>query len=161
MVDEANTGPRGLGGWLILPILGLIVSPFTIGLTLVRDILPIFGDGTWEMLTSPSSELYHPLWEPLIWLELAGNVLLITLALVTLWFVFTKSRLAPRMMIAWLVFGALFVAADFVLAERIPMIAEQPADPDSVRDLIRTFVGAAIWIPYLLVSKRVRATFIK
>lgn len=150
---------QGIGGWLILVVIGLVISPIRIALLLAENHVPLFSDGTWEVLTSPSSESYHALWAPLIVFEVVGNLLLILLTLATLCFLFMKSKHTPMIAIIWLVAGAVFVFADYVFAQQIPLIATQPTDPDAVSELVRAVVGTAIWVPYFLVSKRVKATF--
>lgn len=156
---QTTEGPQRLGGWLLLITLGLVISPVRIGLMLAQNHLPMFSNGTWQALTTQASEFYHPLWAPLIWFEIAGNLLIVALGLTALCFLLMKSRHTPKLVISWLVLGLAFVSADFFLAEQIPAIADQPTDPESVKELARSIVGAAIWIPYFLVSKRVRATF--
>ncbi|WP_163938395.1 DUF2569 family protein [Paraferrimonas sp. SM1919] len=32
-------------------------------------------------------------------------------------------------------------------------------DPNTLKEFIRTIISSAIWLPYLIVSKRVKATF--
>lgn len=150
---------HGIGGWLFLVILGLVVSSVRISLMLVQDHAPIFSDGTWQAITSPSSESYHALWAPLITFEIAGNVLVVLLALATLCLMFMKSKYTPAMAITWLLTGLVFVAADAIFAQQIPLIANQPTDPETVKEIVRSVVGAALWVPYFLVSKRVKATF--
>lgn len=160
MVDATNDRKlEGIGGWLLLVVLGLIVSPIRIALMLVQEHAPIFADGTWQVLTSPSSDVYHPLWGPLILLEVGGNLLGILLTLTTLVLLFKKSRYTPAMAIIWYLYALVFVVADFLLARQIPMIAEMPVDTESVREIARTVVAVVIWVPYFLVSKRVKATF--
>ena len=152
---------EGIGGWLILVLIGLVVSPIRIGMHAYQNFAPIFSDGTWEALTSPSSEAYHKLWAPLISFEIAGNIAIILLGLVTLYFFVTKSRHTPRVAIAWLLTGVVFVIGDFFLADLIPLIAAQPTGADTIKEVARSLIGAAIWVPYFLVSKRVKATFVR
>ena len=161
MADGKVEDLRGIRGWLILIVIGLVFSPLRIGLMLQKDFLPLFSDGTWEVLTSPSSEVYHRLWGPLIAFEIVGNLTTITLALFTLYFLFKRSRHTPKIAIAWLLIGLVFVVSDFFFAQMIPAIADQPADPETSREITRSIVGAAIWVPYFLISKRVKATFIE
>ena len=150
--------PKGIGGWLVLVVMGLIVSPLRITYFLATNHWPIFRDGAWQQLTTPGTEVYHELWAPLLIFEVLGNVGSIALGLVTLWFVFQRSRLTPRMAIAWLTWTTAFVVVDYFAADLIPAVAAQ-ADPGGAKEVVRSLVGAAIWIPYFLVSKRVRATF--
>lgn len=160
MDEKDESSPRGIGGWLLLVGLGLIVSPLRIGYFLATTHWPIFQNGSWGLLTTPGSEAYHPLWAPLLVFEIIGNLGSIVLAIATLWLMFRKSRYTPRIAIAWLAWTAAVVVIDFFAADLIPAVAAQ-SDPDSVKELVRSIVGAAIWIPYFLVSKRVKATFIQ
>ena len=149
----------GIGGWLILILLGLLVSPIRIGLVIYQTYVPLFSDGTWEQLTTSSSDAYHPFWAPLITFEIASNLLIILLGLLTLYFFFLKSKHTPRAAIAWLLSSFVFVVVDYFLADAIPFVAAQPADPETIKEVARSTVSAAIWVPYFLVSKRVKATF--
>ena len=151
--------PQGIGGWLLLVVLGLCISPVRIGLLLYQTHLPFFSDGSWDAVTSPSSEIYHPLWAPLIVFEVVGNLALIAFAMITLYFLLTKSRRTPTIAISWFLAALVFVVADFFFADLIPAIADQPTDYESVKEVARAAIRAAIWVPYFLVSKRVKATF--
>lgn len=151
---------EGIKGWLILPLLGLLIAPFRIALLMYRDFWPLFSEGYWSVLTTPGSEEYHPLLAPLLVFEVGGNLLIIVLDLVALWFFFKKSHLAPKIIIAFLIIDVLFVGGDFSLSHVIPGLAPK-SDPESARELARAIVGVVIWIPYFLVSKRVKSTFVR
>jgi hypothetical protein len=151
--------PKGIGGWLILVVIGLIVSPLRSTYFLATNYWPLFRDGVWQQLTTPSTEAYHALWAPLIIFEIVGNLGAIALGLFTLWFLFRRSRRTPRLAIAWLTWMTAFVVIDYFAAELIPAVAAQ-SDTESTKELIRSLVAPAIWVPYFLVSKRVRATFV-
>ena len=152
--------PEGIGGWLILVVLGLVISPIRITMTLFNDLIPIFTSGAWQSLTTSGSPSYHSMWAPLIWFEIIGNVGAVVLAIVTLVFLLKKSKKTPVWAIAWLVWTAFFVTADYFLANLIPAVASQP-DHESLKEMSRSISGALIWIPYFKVSKRVKNTFVK
>lgn len=157
---EVAAGPRGIGGWLILPLLGLILTPFRIGFQTANDVLPALQPATWNALTTPGSKAYHPLWAPAIVFELAANSLLILFSLVLLWLFFRKSRRTPMLMIVWLLAIIAAQAIDLVFVNQIPAVAALP-DTEGIRNLARSAGGAAIWVPYFLVSRRVKNTFIE
>ena len=156
--DKAE--PKGLGGWLILPLIGLIVSPIRMAISLNNDFLPIFQEGYWEVLTTPGSEAYHHLWGPLITFEIVGNLLFIVFALILIFLFFTKAPIFPSLFIIYIIANLLYVVGDFFFANLIPAVASE-SDPGSIKELFRTAVGAAIWIPYFKMSKRVKNTFVK
>ncbi|MGH8601258.1 MAG: DUF2569 domain-containing protein [Gammaproteobacteria bacterium] len=161
MGDLSKPEPVGIGGWLILVVIGLIYSPIQIAYFLMMELWPIFTDGTWSVLTTSGTEAYHPLWAPLLVFEVIGNLGSIALALATLWFMFKRSRRTPAVAIAWLLWTAAFVIADFIGADMIPAVASQQVDPDTVKQLVRSIVSVCIWVPYFMVSKRVKATFVQ
>ena len=154
-----KTEPSGLGGWLILFMLGLIFLPIKLGAFLATAYYPIFSEGYWEILTTPGSDAYHVLWAPILIFEIIGNSAFLMAAIVLLVFFFQKHHRFPKLIIWFLALNVAFVVIDFFVANLIPAVAAEP-DPESNRELIRTIIGAAIWIPYFLKSVRVKNTFV-
>jgi hypothetical protein len=159
MAQSEQKSPKGIGGWLILPLLGLILSPLIKIYMIYEDLWPIFSSDYWEDLTSPTSELYHPLWTRVLIYEVAGNLTIFLLGLAALVSFLKKSRKAPRLVIMWLLLALVFVAADYYFRGYIPG-AVQEYDNILSSELLRAGIPAAIWIPYFLISKRVKATFV-
>ena len=158
MID-INTDPRGIGGWLILPMLGLIIAPIQMGALLAMVYMPIFLDGSWEILTTPGSEAYHHLWAPILVFEILCNVCLLVFSVILLVMFFRKHCKLPCLIIVFYVLNLAFVGIDFFVSDLIPSVAEE-SDPKSVKELIKAITNAAIWIPYFLQSRRVQNTFI-
>ena len=152
--------PRGLGGWLILPAIGLFILPIRLLFSLNNDFLPIFQQGYWEILTTPGSEAYHELWAPLIIFEVIGNIIFVIFDIILIFLFFVKSFRFPVLYIVFLALNLTFVAADLFFANSIPAVAAQN-DAESVMQIVRSIIGAIIWIPYFLVSVRVKNTFVK
>ena len=69
-----HIGPVGIGGWLVLPFLGLVLAPLLVLATLMRDLVPAFDAPTWSALTTPGGPAYHPMWAPYLIVSLAVNV---------------------------------------------------------------------------------------
>jgi len=156
----SEQGPRGLGGWLILVAIGLVIAPLRMTALTVTDLVPIITGGYWSALTDPTSPTYHPLWAPLLILEGVGNTVFSVFAAILLVLFFQRSRRFPGLMVAYLVSSLLFVTADYFVAELIPVVAAQD-DVNSTRELGRAAVASLIWIPYFRRSRRVRNTFVE
>ena len=153
-------GPVGIGGWLLLPLLGLVVTPLRLGWSMVSDLLPVFTEGHWGVVTDPGSAAYHPLFGPYIVFEVVANVGYLALGLAALWFFLRKSARTPRLMIAWYLYGLAAIIIDHLLGQAIPAVASQ-TEPSQTKEMMRGVVGVAIWVPYFLKSVRVQNTFVR
>jgi len=75
-----------------------------------------------------------------------------------LFWLFRRSRRFPKAMIIYFFTVFVLVAADYFLAQTIPVVAAQD-DPESRIAFMRAGIVCAIWVPYFLKSKRVKGTF--
>jgi len=155
--SEPEKSYEGIRGWLIIPLLGLIINPIE-GSLLMYIYWQIFAKGYWSLLTTPGTEMYHAFSAPLLIFALFGSSLIIVLSVVTLWFFLRKSRLLPRLMISLLIFCFLFAWAAFFLADLVPAVAVQSDLPNPN---IGVTIEVLIWVPYFLLSKRVKQTFVR
>lgn len=149
-----------IGGWLILVGIGFIVGPLRILLFTFKDILPAFAPQTWSALTTPGTEAYHPLWAPVLIGELVGNLFFVCLGIILVVLFFQKRKIFPKIAIFYLLANLVFVVGDTIVAGMIPLVAQQD-NSSSMKEIIRSVVGAAVWVPYFIRSKRVKGTFVK
>ena len=150
---------RGLAGWLILVGLGLVLSPIIITFRLVDLYSGVFGSGAWPLLTTPGAVAYNPYWKSLVLGELLANFTLAMASIILMVLFFRRKRQFPMLYVGFVLCGLLFLVVDaFALGLVMP---QQPAfDADTVQNLVRPTLHALIWIPYMFVSRRVRATFV-
>jgi hypothetical protein len=133
-----------IGGWLVLPAIGLILGP-------IINIVNIV--------------IYTGLIEYVINVGFPGNLTINFLAevgmLVFLIYAatrfFGKKANTPTVMIALLIFQ--LVVSGVSLAIHLYAEAEIFVD-DSIEFFLRGLISAGIWIPYFIVSKRVKETFV-
>jgi len=123
-------------------------------------LLPLFTNPTWARLTVPGSAAYHPKWMPLLVFELLVNSMFIVFDVWLLVLFFQKRRLLPPLMVLFMLTTLVFVIADHLVAQQIPLVAQR-GSPEGIVQIIRTFIACALWVPYFLVSKRVKATFVR
>ena len=151
---------EGLGGWLVLVGLGIIVAPLRIIGLLFPIYYEIFSNGSWELLTTPGTDAYNSLWAPIIYGEIAINGALVVAWIFVGYLFFSKKKVFPKWFIGMLLFTLVFIVVD-AFAIKLVLPNEPVFDPDTVKELGRTIIGSLIWVPYMLVSKRVKATFVK
>lgn len=155
-----SDGPQGIGGWLLLPLLGLIVSPFRLGWSLMNDLAPVFTGDTWAALTVPGAQAYHPLWAPYLVFEMLANLGVMLFGLYALWSFLRKSRRTPRLMVTWFALLVVVQLVDHFVGQMIPAVANQTGQGQT-QEVGRSIFAAILWIPYFLKSQRVANTFVR
>jgi hypothetical protein len=144
---------EGLSGWLILVGLGLVVSPFVILGTTLSVNLPFLSDSKYQAFLTG-----HPGVAALIVFEVITNIVFV-IGLAALNFLFfTKRRAFPTYMILYLAAHFVVIFLDTIAAQALLPTASLTG---AYKSLGQSLGGALIWIPYFLVSRRVKATFVK
>ncbi|MEO7934525.1 MAG: DUF3857 domain-containing protein [Chthoniobacterales bacterium] len=148
---------EGLSGWLIVLGFGICVRPIYLLVVGGQAVSQVSKLETWNQLTTPGLGAYHPLWAPWLLFELTFNgIALVASVFIAIWF-FKKRAIFPRSLIIFLSYCILGALVDYLFGLNIP--AAKTSLPESAKTLGQNVFGAAIWIPYLLVSQRVKETF--
>ncbi|MEH6537755.1 MAG: DUF2569 family protein [Psychroserpens sp.] len=146
---------EGIEGWLYF--IGFIVVVFP--LVLIFKALPtyfsMFTDGTWDAITTPGFKSYNPLWGPLIYIEILINIGLLFACILVVYQFFLKKKTFPKWFIGILLFRLVFNFVDELAV--ITIIPEKTIDASQH---IYFLIGMSLIIWYILVSERVKATFV-
>jgi|GEM_PF-2822328 len=94
MSDEKEL--KGLGGWLILVGIGVVLGPIRLLAVFLPLYFPMFSDGTWAALTTPSSEVYTPYFGTMLIAEMCFNSLMLLACLFLVFLFFTKKPSLPK-----------------------------------------------------------------
>jgi hypothetical protein len=149
-------GPRGIEGWLLLVGLGVCLTPVLQLVGMVKTV-PTYGVSSWADLTTTAGSRYHPLYGPLLLIELVFNVGLIVFGCLQVWLFFKSKRWFPVFFVLFTSFRVLYDWIDSAAADQIPSVHAKGVDYSS--HFSPTLAGM-IWILYMLNSKRVRNTFV-
>jgi hypothetical protein len=154
----ASPQPSGIGGWLILPMLGLIASAGSQVLSL-PDMFTTFGQLSVSGVGGLASNLVQ-----LDMLVSLGVYLIAPVALLVL--LFNKKRSFPRNFIRWAVVAAIFVVFDIFLGYWLSHAALEAQgasffDYGLLKEVLGPIAALCIWTPYMLNSVRVKNTFVK
>jgi hypothetical protein len=162
-VEDARpqaSAPTGLGGWLTLVGIGLVISMILQVRVFVFTLLPLFSNGSFARISQPASEYYYPALAMLVFIEVAINLALIGFTVWIMVLFLARSRLFPRMYIALLSASIVFLLADVAALHFI--LPDQPSfDAETTKTLVQACIAACIWIPYMLYSVRVKNTFVR
>jgi Protein of unknown function (DUF2569) len=142
-VDTQEPQPSGIEGWLIIPAIGLVLSPikriaaFFWGIFLIQEYAPeIMGDPRW-LLTA------------------FIDVAMIVACVIVAFLFFNRRRITVGAIIGLM--SASIIAS--VIQAVLNMAMFEDIGTDAINPVIHACVFAAIWIPYFLRSKRVKNTF--
>jgi len=155
---------EGIGGWLILVAIGLISRPFVALAGLVSIFSPyVSNPQIWQFFTEPGGRYYSAAWQPIFLFEVSFNTALIVFSVLLLVMFFSRQKTFPLTFVILLAVIVLAGLADFTMISLVPkegLPAEMQSEMNTgLRDVARNIFAALIWIPYMLVSKRVKATF--
>ncbi len=141
---------KPIGGWLILVAIGISLSPIRLfyDLATTEDLLTGLG---WLRLWY--AEQYFAF--GFVLLTHIYNIIFLMFLLVMVILFFQRRSSVPKLAIYLYGIGLFMIVTDNLVAKYF--------DPDTSVDtqgIVRAFVAAAIWIPYFLLSDRVKETFV-
>lgn len=148
-----SDGPVGLGGWLILPILGLIATPIIMALS-VKDYLDL-----WNVRA-----FFTNFQVAFLTVELIANIVVnVAAPLLLLWLLSKKLEIFPGLYIIWICALPVFLLLDslaslWVLGDLISV--EDAFDRDTKKSIAQSVGQAILWTLYMNRSRRVANTFV-
>jgi hypothetical protein len=150
---------KGLGGWLILLGIGLIVGILAhIGVLIKSS--HAYSIQNWRAYTDPANTAYNALTAPLLLFELFTELTFLFFGILLVVLFFQKRRVFPILLIIYLLFQFIAVTVDQGLAQTIRVkgvITNTHAAP--IPPVGKTLVPLIVWTLYLTRSKRVKLTF--
>jgi hypothetical protein len=159
-------GPSVLGGWLVLPIIGLFATAISAVILAVVYLAPVMDAQTWSRFTAPG---VSPLWLPYFIFEILCSAVLFFGSVVLLVLLFRRRRALPLLIICFYGFAFIALEIDALVGllygpRLIPDAALRAEIGWTTANLVVSVVGggilSAIWIPYFLFSERVKNTFV-
>jgi len=157
---HSHEPPAKLGGVLIFVAIGLILSLVQNLGNFLGNLAPFRQQQVWERLTTPDSIVYHPYWKPVLLFELVSSSIIFGLSVVAVALFFSKHRVFPKFIVITIPIIFVLIFLGYYLSGLIPAVAESPHYSKQTSALIVRFVALHVWIPYFLLSKRVKKTFV-
>ncbi len=156
--DISTAPPLPIGGWLILPTIAVVITPFVLLYTVY--IAEYFDLATWEFISSPSSVGYNTMWTITFVSEMVMNFILIVFSVLLLILLIERRSIFPIHFICFCLLNLLFIIVNYVMVAQIESDYMDLSGTTSV-DITKTVLKAGIWVPYMLLSKRVKNTFVR
>lgn len=161
-LNRNTVGPKGIGGWLILPIIGLFASPVKYFFSFINDFYPYLNKEAWDQIDAIPYDVDPLFFKGFIIYELVGNTIFaLIFPIVLLFYLFSKSSLFPKLMIFCFISNFLLLILDEATIYFLLPELYSSYETTNLKEIIRGFLGMCIWVPYFIVSKRVKNTFVK
>ncbi|AMS22019.1 hypothetical protein AYK59_18450 [Pseudomonas synxantha] len=152
---------NGLQGWLLLVMIGLFLSPLRIAYELFPSYYHFFTTpGAIEYISTPGAGEYHPYLLTFMMSEISFNILMVIAQVYLIYLFFSKHYLFPKLYITVVIVSFVFVISDAWIGSLVyPKISM--FNPETNKEITRSLCAILILVPYMLISKRVKATFIE
>jgi hypothetical protein len=137
----------GIGGWLILVGVDLGLSPLGILLALGADLVLILGGLSVAAVNNPQVVA------GLLAFDAFTQIIFLAAVIALNFYFYAKRKEFPRWMIA-------FLAARVVVTLAIYEMVLNSVPTYPATAAFGSFVSAGAWIPYFLISQRVKQTFV-
>ncbi len=147
-IPDVDSPLRGIGGWLILVGIALISIPLQHVYSLVHYILPLLTSDRYAFMF-----LRYPALKPLVMCELIVSLVFLAYMVMLNVLFYRKMRPFPYLYIVYISMSLIFGVVDHLGTQAV-------LHNSSPKLVIQMFIFACIWIPYLLLSQRVKLTFI-
>ncbi|MBI2033452.1 MAG: DUF2569 family protein [Candidatus Levybacteria bacterium] len=164
-VSQTNTKYEGLGGWLALVGIGLIIVLLRYGYAVV-EYLDLLNNSSVAETSNPNSSSYIAGYFNLLYFEFAATVVICGFTIYLLVLYFQKRVNFPKSYIYFAIGLFIYGILDYIFLSSLNIQSPEMKQSvskllnDTVSTLGSLFISNIIWISYMLKSERVRATFI-
>jgi hypothetical protein len=144
-----------IGGWLYLLAAFHVLSVLFMGMGLIGQVVLFSQPEVW-LLTEPGSGYYRPFWSTVISYEVAGNAAFLIYTVALLYLMVGHKRAYRPAVIIYLMGRTAFLWGDHLLAHLLYVGTYAGA-----LQAFESMIFMIVWVPYMLVSKRVKSTFVR
>jgi len=145
-----------IGGWMVLPFIGVFLSPLVSFAELFKN--NFFEYFQWRILTDPSYPMYSPVLGTIVLSELIFDLFMLGFSILLIVQILQHRTSLPELISIFIGFNFVFLLAE----QSCFFIFSFPDNynvPDMSMSLLKTGLSTVIWVPYFLLSERVKGTF--
>ena len=139
-----------ISGWIILPLIGLAITPFRILYYFYET--NYFDQGQFEILKANPDYVSSNI-ELVYLVEIAGNLFTLVMCIFCIICVYKRRDIAPRMMVLFYISNLIILFSDYVISRSAGINVE------ARKELTQAVLNCIIWIPFFMSSEKVKGTF--
>lgn len=156
---------KGVGGWLIFPVLGLFLSLYYYGATLLGDIQLLTAPNAWRRLTIPGTPEYYANLAPMAVFEAVSAVGFIAASIILLVMLFKCKKELPKWMVRFYIAEIVLAVVQYYSVSKYYSYLPAGMAADPLREQLYLLIGttgrSVIWAWYFRASIRVKNTFVE
>ena len=149
----------GFGGWLIVYAITLFFQ-FFLDLKALYDNYNIFNSENFKSVTTIGNESYNALFYPALVFEMAAEAILVIFIMMIAYYCIKVDKKFKTLSIIFILSALLLQGIDLILMSLIQNGFEEPIFDDIYTQFTRAFYYTIIWLPYILLSKRIKNTYV-
>lgn len=138
---------NGLGGWLILVAIGIVCSPILLFYQVATIYVPLFND----------LDNFGETFALVLIVEIIVTLGLFLFTIYLAYLFFSKNYKTPKLFIIFHIVYFFIVVTEVVTISRL---FDLEIDSEDMKEIAKQIISCMIWIPYFLVSVRVKNTFV-
>jgi transglutaminase-like putative cysteine protease len=139
-----------INGWLVLLAIGVVLTPVRLLIDVAKNPDLYFGSAWFTWLSAKQYFLFGYALVSQIY-----NIFKVSFSVLLVILLFKRRTSFPLLMIIQIGANLVLTSADLIISNTVDLL-----EPVSAKDMIAAIVGSLIWIPYLLMSQRVKETFV-
>ncbi|HBN21754.1 MAG TPA: hypothetical protein DD412_00755 [Holosporales bacterium] len=149
--------PKGIGGWLILLSVGVLLSPILNIGHLLETLPNTLSYNNWLAILDTTLSSFNSVTAPFIIFSLMIDTMIFIFSVLCVFLFFMKKRIFPYLYISLYLASSFFLLVDHWVIKHFSLDDLFDSQPSYIT---KSALGIVIWSLYLLKSKRVKATFI-
>lgn len=153
-ITNKNVSTLKIGGWLVFPLIGLILTPFAVAYQVVTS--GMLNANIWSNAGFLTNHSF--LFNGLLVIESAYHVALIIFSIILIILFFQQRSSVPKLMLVYYVVTISFPILDALAIDYI-INTNSLYEILGGQKILRTLAVMFIWIPYFIKSIRVKNTF--
>lgn len=150
---------KPITGTLYIALFVTLAAPFLTLNSIRKTLLPFSFNETWIAISDKSLETYNPQWVNLVYFEFICNIILFLYTVLLIVLFIQKRRKYATYIIIYFISKVVFIT--FIMYFKTVIKGPPTPTISEISSIaLRSLLFTGLWVPYFLLSEKVRETFL-